>query len=76
MWDVDHVIALCNGGEHRESNMAPALVAPHRIKTKADVREKAKIARIRRRHLGIQKPRTIRQWRKFNGDPVYAERER
>ena len=23
---------LCNGGEHRESNFAPALVAPHRIK--------------------------------------------
>lgn len=27
-------------------------------------------------HLGIKKPRSIRQWRKFDGTPVYAERNR
>lgn len=75
-WECDHVIALCNGGEHRESNLAPALSEPHRIKTRADVREKAKVARLRKRHLGIKKDRTIRAWRKFNKTPVYAERER
>lgn len=75
-WECDHIIALCNGGEHRESNLAPALCEPHKIKTKADVREKSKVARIRKRHLGIKKPRTITRWRKFNRELVFASRER
>lgn len=75
-WECDHVIALCNGGEHRESNLAPALGEPHKIKTKADVREKSKVARLRKRHIGIKKPRTIRAWRKFSGEIVFADRSR
>jgi 5-methylcytosine-specific restriction enzyme A len=75
-WDCDHVIALCNGGEHRESNLAPALNEPHRIKTRADVREKSKVARMRKKHLGFKKPRTITAWRKMDGTAVYADRER
>lgn len=55
-YDFDHIIALCNGGEHRESNLAPALRDKHREKTAADVAERAKIDRIRKRHLGIDKP--------------------
>lgn len=56
-WDCDHIVALCNGGEHREANLAPALAEPHKTKTKADVREKAKVARIRKRNLGIRRAR-------------------
>jgi 5-methylcytosine-specific restriction endonuclease McrA len=56
-WECDHIIALCNGGEHRESNLAPALAQPHRAKTAADVAERAKIDRIRKRHLGLTKPK-------------------
>ena len=55
-WQVEHIVALCNGGQHRESNLAPALVAPHKIKTKADRRMKAKNDRVRKRHLGIRAP--------------------
>ena len=54
-WDCDHVVALCNGGAHRESNLAPALANKHREKTAADVAEKSKTARIRAKHLGIAK---------------------
>lgn len=75
-WECDHIIALCNGGEHRESNLAPALSEPHKIKTKADVREKSKVARLHKRHLGIKKNRTIRAWRKFDKTAVFAPRER
>jgi 5-methylcytosine-specific restriction protein A len=75
-WDLDHVKALCNGGEHREKNLAPALREAHRVKTAADVKERAKIDRLRKRNMGIRKPRTITRWRKFNGDVVYAGRER
>lgn len=53
-WDLDHVIALCNGGEHRESNFAPALVKAHKTKTAEDVKEKAKIAKTRKAILGIK----------------------
>jgi len=57
-WDCDHVKALINGGENRESNLAPALRVKHREKTALDVAEKAKIDRIRKKHLGIHQPKT------------------
>lgn len=75
-WEIEHVRPLCNGGEHRESNMAPALVKPHKAKTAADRREKAKNDRVRKRHLGIKKPRSILGWRKFDGTIVRASRAR
>lgn len=52
-WDCDHIVALANGGLHRESNLAPALKAPHREKTKADVAEKSRVYRVRAKHLGL-----------------------
>lgn len=75
-WDCDHRVALCNGGEHRESNLRPYLRDHHKIKTRADVALRAKTDRIRKRNIGIKKPRTIRQWRRFSGEPVFASRER
>lgn len=56
LWDLDHKIALCNGGEHRESNLFPALRDKHREKTAEDVAEKSKVARIRAKHLGTFPP--------------------
>lgn len=55
-WQADHVIAIINGGENRESNMRPVLIDSHKVKTKADVAEKAKVAAIAKRHVGITKP--------------------
>jgi 5-methylcytosine-specific restriction protein A len=75
-WELEHKKALCNGGEHRESNMAPALVAPHKLKTKADRAEKKSIDSKRKKHLGIRKPRKITRWRRFDGSPVFASRDR
>lgn len=57
-WDIDHEIALANGGEHREANLRPVLRAAHRRKTAADSAQKAKDARVRKKHLGIAKPRS------------------
>lgn len=53
-WEADHKVALCNGGENRESNLVPVLRAKHREKTAEDVAEKAKVDRIRKKHLGIK----------------------
>ena len=60
-WDLDHRQALCNGGEHRESNLFPALREKHREKTVEDVKAKAKTDRTRKKHLGIfpRSPRPI-----------------
>lgn len=59
-WDLEHIVALCNGGENRESNMAPALVAPHKIKTKQDRATKAKNDHVRMKHFGIRAPSRLR----------------
>ena len=79
-WDCDHVWALCNGGENRENNLAPALKKQHKSKTKIDVAQKAKDARIRKKHLGIHKPKSripgskgtgLRK--KLNGEVVFVD---
>lgn len=57
-WDCDHIRALANGGEHRESNLQPVLRTAHREKTKADVALKAKADRVRKKHLGLWKPKS------------------
>lgn len=57
LWDCDHVVALVNGGENRETNLAPALRDKHREKTAEDVRIKAKIARQKAKYLGLDKPK-------------------
>lgn len=75
-WDCDHIVAICNGGENRESNLRPMCKTCHRRKTAEDVAEKAVAYRKRAKHVGIRKPRTITRWRRFNGDPVRAERDR
>ena len=51
-WELDHRIALINGGEHSEANLFPALADAHRAKTTEDVGLKAKIARVSAKHNG------------------------
>lgn len=75
-WELDHIVALCNGGEHRESNLAPILAKPHKDKTRADRRLLARTRKRQKSHAGIRKPRKIRGWRLFDGTPVYASRDR
>lgn len=62
-WDCDHVVALINGGENRESNLAPALRDKHREKTAEDVALKSKVYRQRAKHLGLW-PKSKTKWAK------------
>ncbi|WP_426289023.1 HNH endonuclease [Ensifer adhaerens] len=57
-WDLDHKVALILGGEHRETNLFPAKREPHRRKTAVEMKVKSKIARTRKKHLGIAKPKS------------------
>ncbi len=55
--ETDHVKALINGGENRESNLAPIHKKPcHQVKSGADVADKKKVAAVRKKHIGITKP--------------------
>lgn len=55
-YEYEHKLALCLGGEHRETNIALALSDAHKLKTADDVKMRAKSDRIRKKHLGIRKP--------------------
>lgn len=60
LWDLDHKVALINGGEHRESNLFPALRDKHREKTREDVAIKSKSARIRANHVLPRQPSRLK----------------
>jgi 5-methylcytosine-specific restriction protein A len=72
-WEVEHVRPLALGGADNDSNMRPAHVACHAIKTKADVASNAKAKRAKAKLYGIR-PRsslshpTLRK--KMNGEVV------
>lgn len=55
-WDLDHIVELIMGGEHRESNLAPALCEPHKAKTKTAMAVKKKVVRVAKKHQGIATP--------------------
>lgn len=57
-WELEHIHALILGGQHRESNLAPALYAAHKVKTATEMKVKAKIARVRQKHIGISKSKS------------------
>lgn len=75
-WIVEHVKPLWLGGADDETNMQPAHQICAITKTIQEAPVKAKTDRVRAKHLGIRKPRTITRWRKFNGQIVHAERDR
>jgi 5-methylcytosine-specific restriction endonuclease McrA len=57
--EFDHVIPLIIGGIHKESNLQLLCHECHAAKTTRVVKLKAKVARVRQKHLGI-KPKTSR----------------
>lgn len=82
-WDLDHKVALILGGEHRESNLFPALRQAHRKKTATEMAVKSKIAAVRKKHLGIKKPSGFRErpadvkfnWAKGRYERVHHDKE-
>ncbi|MBD8651524.1 HNH endonuclease [Rhizobium sp. CFBP 13726] len=73
-YDFDHKVSLILGGSHRESNLFPAFREEHRKKTAVEVGIKSKIAKVKKKHLGITKPKSSLSAgpykRKMNGDVV------
>lgn len=56
-WDLDHTVALINGGKNEEDNLRPVLHWAHVDKTAEDVAEKSKVNAMKMKHLGIKKPK-------------------
>lgn len=54
-WDCDDRVALVNGGERREANLRPLLVAHHKIKNKSDLMVKSITYRKNLKHYGIKR---------------------
>lgn len=71
-WDIDHIVALINGGRHAESNLQPLCKSPcHSDKTRGDVTEKSTSYKRRAKHYGVRKAKQpIAGWRRFDGTPV------
>lgn len=53
-WIVEHLVALINGGLNRESNLGITCGWCKPNKDARDVAEKAKVAKIKAKHLGIK----------------------
>lgn len=71
-WDLDHTIALINGGENREGNMQPLCKGCHKPKTAQDVATKAKDRRVRQKHVGAAPVKRKMPYRRFNGEQVWG----
>lgn len=56
-FDLEHIKPLEEGGEHRESNMAPVLRLPHEVKTQAERKRQAKADRVAKKAHGLTGPK-------------------
>jgi 5-methylcytosine-specific restriction protein A len=74
-WDCDHIIRLEDGGENRESNLAPALRKPHMEKTREENKRGRKANRQRARHVGA-KPKSKNPIPSRKSAPEPAEKQR
>lgn len=57
-WDLDHIVALVNGGSHAEANLAPIRHGrAHQDKTQRDLDEAVLVRRMGDKHYG-NRPQT------------------
>lgn len=55
-WEIEHIQAIINGGENRETNLAPVSKGKvHRGKTREDVKIKSLTYRKKKANIGIRK---------------------
>lgn len=76
-YHYDHIIPDALGGSPTLDNCQVLCRSCHSVKTtKQDVPRIAKSKRNFRKSKDIKKPRTMTGWKRFNGDRVYAGRDR
>jgi len=72
-WQLEHVVSRETGGQNRESNLAPALTQWHKLKSKAEAKERGKRNRGIRRRTGITKPKHIIPGSKASGVKMHLD---
>ena len=55
-WHADHITALIEGGENRESNLGPAHDHCNLAKSNDEKARKSKVAKTRQKHTGAIRP--------------------
>ncbi len=75
-YEYHHVLEATFSGDPTPQNCQLLCVACHEEITADRAPVIAKSNRVRDKHIGIRKPRSITRWRKFSGEIVYATRER
>jgi 5-methylcytosine-specific restriction endonuclease McrA len=68
-YDIDHRLALKDGGEHRESNLQPVWRGKHREKTAGENRDRAKVERIKDKHYRPRKTSKLKSRNTFKAYP-------
>lgn len=56
-WHADHVIALIEGGENRETNLKPAHAHCNLAKANGEKTRKAKVQRTKEKYTGARQPK-------------------
>jgi 5-methylcytosine-specific restriction enzyme A len=75
--EYDHAIPCELGGDNDLRNCVVLCRSCHRAKTsRDDIPRIAKAKRNLRSTANIRKPRSITRWRRMDGTPVFATRER
>jgi len=54
-WELDHILALINGGANSEANLMPLCSPCHKVKTKVDVKAKSVTYKKALKHSGAVK---------------------
>lgn len=75
-FEYHHKLEATFNGESTVENAQLVCIACHEEITSDRAPVIAKSNRVRAKYIGYKKPRSIRAWRKFNGTPVFATRER
>lgn len=75
-WHADHILALIEGGENREMNLAPAHARCNTTKAAGETSRKSASNRKKSKHIGIAKTTKPIQSRGFARSPKSAKREK
>jgi hypothetical protein len=75
-YEFHHRLECAFAGTSELDNLQVLCVACHSAITGKRAPVIAKSNRVRAKHIGVKKPRSIRTWKRFNGSPVRAPRER
>ena len=77
--NCDHIVALADGGENRETNLQMLCNWCHVEKTSAEATSRKKARNVKAKHLGLDQSATnrfVRRPGKLTGEPIHYSKAR